>query len=89
MNKKKPNPRRIPRTQADVERAVDKAVKAATVNALTMFLTVLLDKENADEEALCRVWHEIEDLSNSIVEGYVSIADLKHVLKAEYNIFVD
>lgn len=89
MNKKKPNPRRVPRTQADVERATKKAFDDAAANAMVLFLTVMLDKEGADEEMLCRIMREVEDLSTSVVEGYVSVSDLKHVLKTEYNIYVD
>ena len=56
---------------------------------MTIFFTVLLDKEQADKEILQRVWSEINDLSDSIKRGYVSVADLKTVLKDEYDIYLD
>ena len=53
---------------------------------MTIFMTVLLDKEGADKEILQRVWGEIESLSQSVKEKRVSIPDLKRVLDEEYDI---
>lgn len=55
---------------------------------MVLFFTVLLDKEQATAEILQRVWKEIEDLSDSVAQGYVSANDLAHVLKDEYGISV-
>ena len=82
----KTNPRRRPATQADVERARDDAVTETVRFCMTLFLTVLLDKEGADKETLERVWNEIESLSESVKSGYVSVKDLKQVLVDEYDI---
>ena len=82
----KQNPRRRPATAADVKRARQEALGIATDAACAIFLTVLLDKERADGEIIKRVWREINELSDSITKGYVSIADLKRVLKDEYDI---
>ena len=54
--------------------------------SMTIFMTVLLDKEGADKEILQRVWGEIESLSQSVKEKRVSIPDLKRVLDEEYDI---
>ena len=82
----KTNPRKRPATQADLLRAKRQAFKEATDYATAIFLTVLLDKENADREIIVRVWHEINELSDSVVKGYVSISDLRNVLREEYGI---
>ena len=82
-SKKKINPRRKPATQADVNRAKDEAVHVAIQNAWTLFFTVLRDKENYDLEGLRRVWSEIEDLSDSLAQGYCTFSDLKYALKKE------
>lgn len=85
---KKTNPRRIPRTEADVERARKEGLKFGREAATVLFLTVLYDKEHADMEILQRVWGEINDLADSVIKGYVTIADLKNTLKEEYGVEV-
>lgn len=89
MPRKKVNPRRRPATQADVNRARDQAVADAVHLCMAVFFTVLLDKEGADKEILHRVWDEVNDLSDSINKGYVTEADLKRVLREEYDIYID
>lgn len=59
---------------------------AACRVTLAIFLTVLLDKEGMDAEQLQRVWREVEALSESVRDGYVSVPDLTRVLREEYEI---
>jgi len=89
MKKKKVNPRRRPATQADVDRARDEAVKETVRFCMVIFFTVLLDKEQADKEILNRVWNEVNSLSDSVNQKYVSLADLKTVLVEEYDIHLN
>ena len=56
---------------------------------MVIFFTVLLDKEHADIEILNRVWNEVNSLSDSVKQKYVSLSDLKSVLKDEYDIYLD
>lgn len=83
---KKTNPRRKPATQADIKRAKQEAQDKAISLAMCLFLTVMKDKENASNEDLKRIWKEIEDLSDSVVQGYVDLNDLRTTLKEEYGI---
>lgn len=83
---KKINPRRRPATQADVQRAKDAATADACRVTLAIFFTALLDKEGMDAEQLRRIWHEVEALSESVRDGYVSATDLIRVLREEYEI---
>ena len=85
---KKTNPRRRPATQADVKRAKREAQNEALSLSMVIFLTVMKDKEGATNEDLYRIWKEIEDLSDSVVQGYGDLWDLKTVLEKEYNIHV-
>lgn len=85
---KKTNPRRRPATQADVKRAKREAQNEALSLSMVIFLTVMKDKEGATNDDLYRIWKEIEDLSDSVVQGYVDLWDLKTVLEKEYNIHV-
>ena len=82
----KVNPRRRPATMADVNRAVEQATNDALAASAAIFLTVLCDKESADAEIVQRVWQEMQELSQSIIDGYVSVADLKDTLRKEYGV---
>lgn len=84
----KVNPKKIPRTEADVERARREGLMIGQEYATVIFLTVLYDKENATPEIMQRVGEEINSLAESITQGYVTIADLKNTLKQEYGIEV-
>ena len=83
MSKKKVNPRRVPVSKAELD-ATDLAVETA----LAMFLTVLRDREGYGPKRLKRVWDGIQDLTDSVTKGYVSLADLKTVLRDEAGIEV-
>lgn len=85
---KRTNPRRRPATQADVERAKKAAQGEAISLAMTIMFTALLDKEGFTQEDLQRLWREVNDLSDSIAQGYVSAADLRNVLRREYEVYV-
>ena len=82
----KVNPRRRPATMADVNRAVEQATNDALAASAAIFLTVLCDKESADAEIIQRVWQEMQELSQSIIDGYVSVSDLKDTLRKEYGV---
>lgn len=81
----KKNPRSIPRTQADVDRAWEKGVLDGVSNASAMFLTVVVDKFNG-AEYVKQMWEEIIKLSEEVRERRVSVADLRCVLREEYDI---
>lgn len=68
---KRINPRQIPATMADVQRAKDTATADACRVTLAIFFTALLD---------------VEALSERVRDGYVSAPDLIRVLRDEYEI---
>ena len=82
------NPRRKPATQADVEKAVKSGVKEAVAGAQAIFFTVLRDKEGYDKEKLQEFWKKVTVLSEEILEGRVSISDLRYVLREEAEIYI-
>ena len=84
---KKTNPRNIPRTQADCDRAFDRGVEVGVSNTTAIFLSVLVDKFGG-AEYVEDVWSEIVKLSEEIEEKRVTAADLKNILKEEYAIYV-
>lgn len=83
---KKTNPRRVPVSKADLARAKQDARDLAVDTAIALFLTVLRDKEGYGPKRIRRVWDEVQELSDSIVRGYVSIDDLKSALRDEAGI---
>ena len=87
--KKKTNPRRRPVSQADVDKAKREAQNQAINCAWAIFFTVMRDKEGYGKERLKRVWREVNDLSDSITQGYVSIKDLMRTLDEEINIVLE
>lgn len=84
--KKRVNPRRRPVTMATVKRVKEKTKDEAVSLAIAMFLTVLCDKFGYDADSLKAVWDAVNDLSDSVVKGYVNVPDLKQVLREEYGI---
>jgi len=85
MGNKKPkkNPNKRPATMADVERAKKQGTREAIEFAWAVMFTVLRDKEGKETEDLRRIWEEVNDVCESYSKGYVTIADLKKVLKDE------
>lgn len=86
MAKKKLNPRNRPATIADVKRAKSQATDAGTRIAMAIMFTVLADKQGFDLERMRETWEQVLDLSDSVAERRVSIADLCCVLREEYDI---
>lgn len=83
---KKINPRKRPATMAEVEKARKDATSEAISLSIAIFLTVMVDKFGYDADKLKAVWDEINKLSESVVNGYVDLYDLKQVLIDEYGI---
>lgn len=83
MAQKRVNPRRRPATLADVEKARKQAQSEAVKYAWAIMFSVLRDKEGWGVVRLKRLWDEVEDLSDSIEKGYVSVQDLLETLEEE------
>lgn len=88
MPKKKTNPRRIPVSQADLQKAKNEITVEAIQSAYAIMFTVLRDKHDYTVEQLNLLRHEINDLSDSLAKGYVKIKDLLFVLKDEAGITI-
>ena len=87
MSKKgKVNPRRKPATMVDIERAKIQAKDAGIKVAMAIMFTVLADKQGFDFDRMNETWRQVLDLSDSIGQRRVSIADLCCVLREEYGI---
>jgi len=81
---KKPNPRKIPRTQADVEQAYKRGMNDGTQGALTIMLYTLKDKFGTDDDQLKEFANAFNYTVDGIAKGYIKESDLKTVIKEEY-----
>ena len=86
---KKTNPRRIPRTQADVDRAFADGIDAGVNTAMAILFIVLLDKTEADADFIAALMPMVADYSREVKNRRLTYADLKDVLKQEYDITLD
>ena len=68
---------------ADVNRAKKEAMDEAVTAAWAIMFTVMRDKFGFGPVRLHRMWDEVCDLSDSIIQGRVSVADLTTALKEE------
>ena len=82
---KKLNPKRIPRTQADVDRAYQDGIKDGSHVASVSMVSALLDKFDAGDY-IADVWSAFEKLSVEVIERRVTIPDLQTVLREEYGL---
>mgnify|MGYP007057712054 CR=1 FL=1 len=81
----KTNPRRIPRTQADVDRAKELGRTEGINGALTIMLYTLKDKFGSDDADLKEFADAFNYTVDGINKGYVSEKDLQSVIKDEYD----
>lgn len=84
----KTNPRRRPKTEADVKKAFENGVKHGSDVATVIFLTVLLDHFGFDQQRIVKCYHHVMKLAEEIADKEVSISDLTRVLLEEYEIRV-
>ena len=84
----KTNPKRVPRTQADVEKAHQNGMLFGTEFALNIVLYVLKDKHEASDEDIMRLRDEFVYQIDSISKGYLKYTDVKKALQTEYDLTV-
>ena len=87
--KNKINPRRRPVSKADVDKAKKEAQNKAVNVAWAIFFTVMRDKEGYGIKRLKRIWREVNELSDSISQGYVNVKDLMQTLDEEAGIILE
>lgn len=85
---RKPNPKKIPRTQADVDRAEEAGRDLGLEFALNLVLFVLKDKHDAPDEDILRLRDEFMYEVDSVAAGYLTYSDIKRTLKGDYDLSV-
>lgn len=88
MAKKKPNPRKIPATKADIEKAKKQGTDKAATFAIAIIFSALTDKMGWTKEQLLELWGHVDYISDSVTKGYVTIPQLLHTLKEEYGVSI-
>lgn len=68
---------------------VAKAKSAAIDIAFYIFFMVMIDKEGYGVKRLKRLWGWVNELSDSVRRGYVSIKDIKKTLEEDYGIVME
>ena len=86
---RKPNPKKIPRTQADVDRAEEAGRNLGLEFALNLVLFVLKDKHNSTDEDILQLRDEFMYEVDSVAAGYLTYSDIKRTLKGDYDLSVN
>ena len=81
----KVNPRRVPRTEADVAAAYTKGVTEGLNRGIELMLYVLIDKHDAPMDDVQQLAGELNHAAQCVAEGYVTWADIRQMLK-EYGV---
>ena len=88
MPAKKINPRNIPRTQRDVDRALERGHAEGANFLSTMMLFILKDKHGFPDDEIERLAKEVDFYCGQLNDGAISFADVKNALKREYDVTV-
>lgn len=82
---KKTNPRKIPKTQADVDHAYENGKTAGAKSSIIIMMYALKDKFGASDEELTDFFNAITYTIDSINKGYITEKDLQTVIKEDYD----
>ena len=80
-NKPKPNPRNVPRTQLDVDKAYAEGVQAGVQGAMKVAVYILLDKHDMAIEEVQRVDQEMENAARELMDHTLSWGFINEVLR--------
>lgn len=84
----KVNPRRVPRTQKDVDAAYDRGVTEGLHRGIELMLYVLIDKHAAAMDDVQRLAQELNHAAECVAEGYITWKDIRKMLR-EYDLEVE
>lgn len=82
---KKTNPRNIPRSQADVDKAYERGKTDGAKSSIIIMMYALKDKMGASDEELEQFFNAITYTVDSINRGYITEKDLQTVIKEDYD----
>ena len=82
------NPRRVPMTLADVNRAEQRGREIGLEFALNIVLYVLKDKHDAPTEDILQLRDEFMYVIDSVAHKYLSYSDIVKTLKSDYDLSI-
>lgn len=82
------NPRRVPRTQKDVDAVYDRGIAEGLHRGIELMLYVLIDKHAAPMDDVQQLATELNHAAECVAEGYVTWPDIRQMLK-EYDVEVE
>ena len=82
---KKTNPRRVPKTQADVDKAYERGRTDGAKSSIIIMMYAMKDKFGASDEQLTEFFEAITYTVDSINKGYITEKDLQTVIKEDYD----
>ena len=82
------NPRRIPRTQRDVDAAYDAGIAEGLNLGIELMLYVLIDKHAAPMGDVQQLAGELSHTAECVAGGYITWPDIRQMLK-EYDVEVE
>lgn len=85
---KKINPRRIPRTQADCDKAWDEGADFGITFCLKAFCYVLKAKHDATDADLLQLRDEFTEVLEAYNRRDIKVRDIDSVLDEEFNLHV-
>jgi len=85
---KRVNPRRVPCSLADVERAHTAGMDFGMEFALNITLYVLKDKHDAPSEDIMQLRDEFMYVIDSVAKGYLTYPDIRQALNDDYDLSV-
>ncbi len=83
----KTNPRRVPRTQRDVDAAYSTGVTEGLNRGIELMLYVLIDKHDAPMDDVQQLARELNHAAECVAGGYITWAGIKRILQ-EYDVEV-
>lgn len=84
----KANPRRVPRTQRDVDAAYDAGITEGLNRGIELMLYVLIDKHAAPMDDVQQLATELNHAAECVAKGYITWPDIRQMLK-EYDVEVE
>lgn len=84
----KVNPRRVPRTQKDVDAAFDRGVAEGLHRGIELMLYVLIDKHATPVDDVQQLAAELNHAAECVAEGYITWKDIRKMLR-EYDLEVE
>lgn len=82
------NPRRVPRTQRDVDAAYSTGITEGLNRGIELMLYVLIDKHDAPMDDVQQLARELNYAAGCVAEGYITWVDIRQMLK-EYDVEVE